>query len=253
MALVDIAADLAALHYAARLLPDPTLDPDPAPEALVAYHDTGTRLAASLLRPQRRAVIRCDIPPRPGQRPRALAAVHDRYLLVAQNRRGPNAFGMRLVTHNLVDLRMAQREGHRDLTLFCHLGDRHRLSLRWLRSARTYEVSDRVERFTWTPAGIHDADGNDVPIDEDSIWHQAFVTTTGPLDGSTLLMTLPLYRAIFYRIRFGAEAPHGAHFDRITCARDFRGEPADRSILRSSWSLSDEETAMMRRVEQAHR
>lgn len=250
MAPGDIAADLAAFHYAARLLPDPTLDSDADPEALAAYHATGTRLAASLLHPQRRAVIRCETPARADQRLRTLLAVHDRFLLVAQHRRGPNAFGMRLVTHSLVDLHMAGREGYREITLPCHLSDNHRLSFRWLRSARPFEVSDRVERFTWTPGGVIDAEGNPVHDDDNSISHQAFATTTGPLDGGTLLMRLPFYRAVYYRNRFGIQPPHDAHFERLICSRDFRGELPERIFLNSTFP--DEVAATARRVEQAH-
>ena len=253
MAPVDITSDLAAAWHAAMLRPDPNLDAQPDPVARSDYEADGQRILETL-RGQPRAVIRCGIPPRQGQRPRALATVHERWLLVIQDFRGPNAFGLRLVRHLLVDMRMAQREGHRAATILCPAGDRHELPFRWLRSTRGFAISDRFDGpFYKTPGPYLDRDHNPAPDDDRDAYRQAFAITTGPLDG-TFFVALPWIRAAWWWTRYGPDEAHRLHFDRLTARYDFRAEtPQSAMIPTSTWTEPDAVAAQIRRVEDAHR
>ena len=253
MAPVDIASDLAAAWYATMLRPDPNLDAQPDPAALSDYQAHGQRILDTL-RAQPRAVIRCGIAPRPGQRPRALATVHDRWLLVIQDFRGPNAFGLRLVRHLLVDTRMAQREGHRAVTTFCPAGDRHELPFRWLRSTRGFAISERFDGpFYKAPGTYLDREYNPAPEDERHAYRQAFAITTGPLD-ATFFVALPWIRAAWWWTRYGPDEAHRSHLDRLTARYDFRAEtPHGATIPTVTWTHPDAVGAEIRRVEDAHR
>ena len=254
MAQSQIASDLAAVHYAATLRADPTLTPDRQADQLATYRDLGDTLAASVLSPPT-ALIRCHIPPRPGQRPRLIATVHDRYLLVVQDHRGPNAFGMRLIRHLLVDLRMAAREGHDSVSVFCPLGDRHELPFRWLRSARGYVTSDRTEPFVLNPAGDYvDPQGRTAPDDGHSLHALAFAITTGPLDGMWPVITTTWLRAALWWTRFGPNPPYDTHLQRLIGKRDFRGTLRHSSLISGgTWAHPGEAAAAIRRIEGAHR
>lgn len=255
MASVDISSDLAAVYFAATLQPEPTLDPHPDPQVIDEYRALGDQLAATLLHPRQSAVIRCDIPPKPGQKPKAIATIHDRHLLVVQAHRASNAYGMRLVRYLLVDLRMASREGHRSVSAFCHNRDRHEMPFRWLRSARDYATSDRSEPFAYNPAGEYVyPDGTEAPDDGHSAHELAFAMTTGHLHGSRVIVSLLPMRAIYWRARFGTNPPHDEHFKRLISDDDFRGQTQNSgSVSRFTPVDLDEAATVIRRVEEAHR
>lgn len=251
----DLAADLAAAYYAATLRPDPTLDTDSDPQQITDYRATGERLATSLLAPKRRGLIRCHIPPPRGQRPKAIATIHDRYLLVVREHRGTNAYGMQLVRYLLVDLRMAAAEGHESVSHICHNTDRHDMPQRWLRSVDGFAASERSEPFAYNPAGGYvRPDGTEAPDDRHSARELAFALTTGHLNRGTVLVALPPIRAIYWRTRFGSDPTHEAHLDRLVSKGDFRGQYLNGpSISKLTPTDLDDAHNEIRRVEEAHR
>jgi hypothetical protein len=225
----QIAADLAAVYYAATLTRDPTLDAEPDPDALAAYHAKGRDLASALLTPKQPAVIHCPCGTRaahPDRPARALVTVHDRDLLIVRESRGPYAQGLRLVEHLLVDIPMAQREGHRSARVYCSLcRSLHQLGFRWLRRARRDQVADMYEHCSLDPRGEpiirHGKTLGGSPNDPEGL---AFAETTGPLDGSTLLVVLPWRHALSYKQRFGFKPPHDQHLLRLIGNGDSRVE-----------------------------
>lgn len=255
----DRATDLAAAYYAATLTRDPTLDPEPDPAALSDYQETGERFRDALVRPRRIATIRCPSTTRrnrPDDFAKALATVRNRHLLVVRDRSGPIASGIRLVVHHLVDIPMAQREGYRSCLLYCgHCRSLHKMGFRWLRHARRNEVSDRREQFNLSPFGDPiDDDDKPIPDDPRHVPHLAFAETTGTLDGpSTLFVTLPWWRAFYYRHHFGTEPPHDTHLDRLIGEHHRFGRLDHAWLLKNAtWDDPDAMAARVRNVENAH-
>ena len=242
MALGDIAADLAAVYYAARLLPDPNLGPETDTEALAAYKATGQRLASTLLDPDPNqvSVIRCPCSTRtthPDRPARALAVVHHRDLLIVREGRGPIDHGLRLVTHSLVDIPIARRDGFKSASVWCYeCGARHELGFGWLRRARRNEASTPVEHYPladWgdpiTPQGYTPRHPNDAN-------RLAFAQTLGALDGPTLLVTIGFLYAVDYKNHFGFRPPHEEHLFRLMGAGAPRGDvPQLRDLITPQW------------------
>jgi hypothetical protein len=226
-----IAADLAAVYYAATLTPNPTLDKHPDPDGLATYQAKGRQLASTLLTPNHPAPIRCpcqceDV--HKGHR-RALVAVHDHDLVVVRGPRGPYADGVRLLPHLLVDIPLALREGAHSVCVFCpDCGAQHHLSLRWLSRARRNEVSRNFEPFVLSPFGNPlTPEGNLVPRHPDDLERLAFAETIGLLDSSPLLIALRWPYAFEYKNHFGFKPPHEAHLLRLIGDGDPRIEMPD--------------------------
>jgi hypothetical protein len=255
----DRAADLVAAYYAATLTRDPTLDPEPDPSSLAAYGRMGFRLRDALVRPRRTVTIRCvsvTRQNRPKDFSTALATVRNRHLLVIRDRSGPVAAGIRLVVHLLVDIPMAQREGYEACLVYCReCRSLHEMPFHWLRNAPLNDVSDRREQFNLNLFGDPSTD-EDRPLPDDlrSVAHLAFAQTTGTLDGlGTLFVTLPWWRAVYYREHFGSEPPHDAHFDRLIGKTHRFGTLEDANIIgRLTWGNPDAIAARVQNVENAH-
>ncbi|MEX1208664.1 MAG: hypothetical protein WEE36_08730 [Acidimicrobiia bacterium] len=209
-----IAADLAAVFYAATLTADPTLDPRAFPPDLADYRATGKRLALALVAPSHRAVIRCvarSRQSRPDLTSRALAVVHNRELLIIQDRRGSTPMGYRLLESRLVDLPMASRERQTRLRLACpYCRSRHDLPFHFLHRAREDEVSHPIG-----PLPFDDSD-------QASLRYQAFAETTGHFDGhGSLFVRSTPWRIELYREHFGILPPHDTHRLRLLGERTF--------------------------------
>ena len=256
----DRAADLAAAYYAATLTRDPMLDDDPDPLALAAYHRSGTRLRDALVRPRRTVTIRCPSTTRanrPDDFAKALATVRNRHLLVIRDRSGPAALGIELDVHFLVDIPMAQREGYHSCLVYCpYCGSLHEMPFRWLRNAPLNDVSDRREQFHLNPFG-DPATPDDRPLPDDLryVEHLAFAQTTGTLDGpGTLFVTLPPWRASYYREHFGLAPPHDTHFDRLIGEHHRFGKLDHAWLIKTlTWTDPDAIAARVRNVENAHK
>lgn len=244
--LPKIAADLAAVFSAATLTADPTLEADPDPAHLDAYRSTGHRLASSLVKPQHRAVIRCVDRTRNTRRDlpsRALAVVHDRSLVVIQDRRGSTPLGYRLLESRLVDMPMAAREGQSRLRVACpYCSSAHDLPFHFLRRARAIEDSH--------PNGPLPLD----PEDPATLRFEAFAETTGPFEGwASLFVRLTPWRAHLYRAHFGDLPPHDTHYLRLLGERTLPyALGATGQDRQPDYSDHDTVTAAARRVEEAH-
>lgn len=236
---VDIAADLAAVYYAATLTRDPTLDAHPDPEALDAYHATGKRLASSLLNPSEVAVIRCTCGTRdinPGRTARGIATVHDRDLLVVRESRSYATGGTRLINHLLVDFSIARRDDFDSTAVYCYrCGALHQLGFRWLHTARRNKVSTPSQQYKIAPWGAPIAPPGYTPRHPNDANRLAFARTTGTLDGSPLLVALGWLYAFEYRDHFGFKAPHEAHLMRLTKGLDRYEEPWMWEMLTPQW------------------
>lgn len=243
MANPDTASDLAATFYAATLRPDPTLDPTSPRPVLHAYAATGRRLEDALLRPMRPAVVRCTTRSR-SRTTEALVTVHDRHLLVIQDRRAVNVLGLQATEHHLVDIPMAQREGHQVIHVACHVCDRaHELPLRSLRRARTNDDS--------APSGPLPLD----PNDHATARYLAFAETTGALGQiATVFVRATPWRTGLYLEHFGVLPPHDTHWRRLigtnTLPWAMHATGHDRE---NHWPDDGTLTVEARRVAQAHR
>ncbi len=242
----DQVNDLSAVSYAATLTPDPTLWPESTADDHAAYLVTGERLTSTLNNPLRVATIRCEDSKRPAElSDRAVATVHDRRVLVVRERRGTNAMGFRLRTHDLIDIPMAQREGHKLIRIRCHLCDSvHEFQLTALKRSCLNEPS--------YPSGPLPLD----PFDRDTARYMAFAETTGQFsDRSTLFIRATPWRVALYLAYFGVEPPHDAHYRRLIgdtrtlpWAVDATGHHHERE-----WPNQSTIEAEARRVADAHR
>jgi hypothetical protein len=204
---------MAAVYYAAMLLPDPTLSPTSDRAAHTAYSDTGLRLARLLLRPAQVTKVRCCCDTHrahPGRPARLLLTVHDRRLALVRLRRGP-------VQHSVTDLAMAQREGNTYLGVWCHsCSSRHRLPLPWLEQASHTVVATEGTHYDLDPLGHPLRPGDPEPPQDDpnDAFHSAFAHVTGSIQPPTdpLVVTLSWQRAWRWRHTFGLEPPCGDHF-----------------------------------------
>jgi hypothetical protein len=236
-----IAADLAAVYYAATLTPNPTLDPEANPEALAAYHAKGHELASALLTPERESLIRCPCGTRaahPKRPARVIATIHDHNLLVVRESRAYVDHGLRLLTHVLVDLQLAERQGFHSVGVYCHgCGAFHELGFGWLQKASRTQPSTPSEKFALAPWGDPITPQGYTPRHPNDAGYIAFAETTGPLDGSPLLVTLNFFYATAYRDHFGFKPPHEEHLLRLVGDRDARTElpPELRQILIPQW------------------
>jgi hypothetical protein len=216
------ALEMAAAYCAARLAPDPMLDASPDPTEVAEYLATGVRLLASLTEPQHIALVRCHRASHDDLHAKALVTVHDHSLAVFQMR-GRVKWHTRLARHSVIDLQMAQDEGHRSVVTWCpDCGDGHQLSLRWLRRAPRIAVSDRtfLVPATWEP-GIpdemfdpEDPTGchyeGDLPFTDAWYRNVAFARVIGTLDFPLLVMS-EWFRPIRYLEAFGDTPAHRKH------------------------------------------
>lgn len=242
MAFVDIAKNLAAVYYAARLLPDPTLDPTADTEALAAYLTTGRQLASTLLDPDptQVKVIRCPCSTRtthPDRPSRALAVVHHRDLLIVREGRGSINRGLRLVTHSLVDIPIARRDDFKSASVWCYeCGALHELGFGWLRRARRNEVSTPIDHYPLAEWGDPITPQGYTPRHPNDAGRIAFAQTLGPLHGSTLLVTIGFPYAVDYKNHFGFRPPHEEHLFRLMGAGDPRVDvPELRDLITPQW------------------
>ncbi len=257
---MDISTNLAAAYYAATLTADPTLYSHPDAVALAAYESACDRLASALLNPAREVTIRCETATRsahPDRFAKALVRVHNQQLLIARIGRGEPELGIRREVHALIDLSMAQNEGHSATSIYCQLcGSLHTLGFKFLRKAQTNDVSDRREQYHLNPLG--DPTGSDdkaLPDDPQSVDNEAFAITTGTIDGiSPLFVHLPFWRAMYYKERFGLTGAHDAHFDRLIGRHHPVGGLEHPTMFRTfAFKDRDAATTEIRRVEEAHR
>ena len=236
---VDISTDLAAVFYAASLTRDPTLDAHPDPEALVAYHATGQRLASSLLNPAEVAVIRCTCGTRdinPSRKPRGIGTVHDRDLLVVRESRSYATQGVRLVNHLLVDFSLARRDDFDSTSVYCYrCGALHQLGFRWLHTARRNKTSTPSQMYAIADWGDPIAPQGYTPKHPNDANRLAFARTTGTLDGSPLAVALGWQYAFAYRDHFGFKPPHEDHLRRLTGGLDRYEEPWLWEMLTPQW------------------
>jgi len=200
--------DLAAVYYAATLAPDPTLWPDSDTADHAVYLAMGESLSSALNTPRRIATLRCSDSRRAtfsDLSDRAIATVHDRRILVIRERRGTNAMGFRLLSNDLIDIPMAQREGHKLIRFRCHLCDSiHEERLTALKRARINEPSH--------PSGPLPLD----PFDRDTPRYMAFAETTGAFSyRGTLFVRATPWRLALYLAHFGPAAEHHAHYRRL--------------------------------------
>lgn len=235
----QIASDLAATFYAASLLPDPTLETEPRPKAHDAYEAKGNELAATLLTPQRRAVIRCSCGTRtahPGQRSRAIAAVHDRNLLVVKGPRAPVYDGLRLSDHYLIDFTLARRDGDKSAAVWCYgCGALHELGFRWLQRAQLNAVSTPSEQYQIAEWGAPIAPAGYTPRHPNDVNNIAFAITTGPLDSPEVIVTLGWRYAYDYRDHFGFHPPHDQHLLQLVNYGDDRAQDPRTGPLPPQW------------------
>ncbi|MEE9177226.1 MAG: hypothetical protein V3U46_02235 [Acidimicrobiia bacterium] len=235
----QMASDLAATFYAASMLPDPTIESRTRPKALAVFRDKGEELASSLLRPQRRAVIRCTCGTRsthPGRRSRAIATVHDRGLVVVKGPRGPKYQGLRLVDHSLIDFGIARRDGFKSTSVWCYgCGALHQLGFRWLQRARRNEISTPSKQYQLDPWGNPIAPQGYTPRHPNDATRLAFATTTGPLDGPEVIVTLGWLYAFDYRDHFGFKPPHDQHLLKLTKYGDSRVQDPHIELLPPQW------------------
>jgi len=248
---VDISTDLAAVFYAASLTRDPTLDAHPDPEDLAAYHATGQRLASSLLNPAEVAVIRCTCGTRdtnPSGKPRGIATVHDRDLLVVRESRAFATQGVRLINHLLVDFSLARRDGFDSTSVYCYgCGALHQLGFRWLHTARRHKTSTPSQMYEVAEWGAPVAPPGYTPKHPDDANRLAFARTTGALDGSPLVVVLGWPYAFAYRDHFGFKPPHEDHLRRLTGGLDRYEEPWLWEMLTPQWrqwQLNPEQKAL---------
>lgn len=250
MAYEQIASDLAATFYAASLLPDPTLERNPTPKALDIYRAKGQELAATLLTPKRRAVIRCTCGTRsthPDQPSRAIAAVHDRSLVVVKGPRRSNSAppsedeGLRLVDRVLIDFGIARRDGFEATSVWCYgCGALHELGFGWLKRAPLNQVSTPSEQYQLAPWGDPIAPQGYTPRHRNDANRLAFATTTGPLDSPEAIVTLGWLYAFDYRDHFGIKRTHDRHLMRLTRYGDYRvQDPHIELLAPKRWKLQD--------------
>ena len=156
--------------------------------------------------------------------------------------------GVRLVNHLLVDFSIARGDGFDSTSVYCYrCGALHQLGFRWLHTARRTKTSTPSEQYTIGPWGAPIAPQGYTPRHPNDANRLAFARTTGPLDGSPLLVTLGWPYAFEYRDHFGFKPPHEAHLLRITGGLDRYEEPWLWEMLTPQWrryQLHPEEKAL---------
>ena len=219
--LAQLRDDLADALYMAQLRPNPRLDDSPDPALLTEYHSEGERLLRMLIEPSRKPVmIRCEAASRelhPERRSTALAAIHDRKLVVESIYRGKKTAGLRRAQVYLFDIPMLRSLGQRLISSFCWDCEQyHDLSLRWLEHARDGDISDRTRPLVDFP----DAPPT-TPLDQYGLafanWIGAFPLRAD--QGQPIIATTYLYAASYYH-HFGADPPHGDHLNRLALRYD---------------------------------
>lgn len=240
MAYEQTAADLAACFYAASLIPDPTLSPEPSSAGLAALYQQGRELSATLLDPERLVKIRCTCGTRttqPDRPSRVLATVHDKRLVVTQGQRGAVIDGLRLTVHHIIDIGLARAEGFKSVSVWCYgCGALHDLGVRWLAKARRNEVSTPAEQYRLAGWGDPIAPQGYTPRHPNDADRLAFAILTGThLDSPDAIVTLGTLHAFAYRDHFGFQPPHDEHLFRLVSAGDERIADPRIQLLAPQW------------------